>query len=94
MFYAGAYNNWPQQIGVASSDDGINWKRLSAEPLLARGAPGTWNYSESGHPGIFRDSDGQSYLFFQGNNDKGKSWYLSKVRIGWNESGPFLDSTN
>jgi predicted GH43/DUF377 family glycosyl hydrolase len=91
MFYAGAYNNWPQQIGVASSDDGITWKRLSSEPLLARGAPGTWNQSESGHPGIFRDSNGQTHLFFQGNNDRGKSWYLSKVKIGWNEAGPFVD---
>jgi len=94
MFYAGAYNNWPQQIGVASSDDGITWQRLSSEPLLARGAPGTWNHSESGHPGIFRDSDGKTYLFFQGNNDRGKSWYLSKVKIGWNESGPFVDQSN
>ncbi len=92
MFYAGAYNNWPQQIGVASSEDGITWQRLSSEPLLARGAPGTWNQSESGHPGIFRDSDGQTYLFFQGNNDKGKSWYLSKVKIGWNDKGPFVEA--
>ena len=26
MFYAGAYNNAPQQIGVAESEDGIVWK--------------------------------------------------------------------
>ena len=25
MFYAGAYNNRPQQVGVAVSDDGIRW---------------------------------------------------------------------
>jgi hypothetical protein len=25
MFYAGAYNNNPQQVGVAKSSDGINW---------------------------------------------------------------------
>lgn len=94
MFYAGAYNNKPQQIGVASSEDGINWKRLSTEPFLANGAPGTWNSSESGHPGIFQDSDGQTYLFFQGNNDNGKSWYLSNVKVKWNEDGPQLDLRN
>lgn len=33
MFYAGAYNNAPQQIGVAVSEDGLNWKRLSEEPF-------------------------------------------------------------
>ena len=49
-----AYNNEPQQIGVAVSDDGIAWTRLSDEPLLPDGAPGSWNESESGHPGVFR----------------------------------------
>lgn len=33
MFYAGAYNNAPQQIGGAVSEDGLNWKRLSEEPF-------------------------------------------------------------
>ena len=27
MFYAGAYNNWPQQIGLARSKDGLHWIR-------------------------------------------------------------------
>ena len=93
MFYAGAYNNEPQQIGCAVSRDGIHWKRLSREPFMANGKPGTWNSSESGHPGLFEDTDGQTYLFYQGNNDKGKSWYLSKVRLGWNKKGlPFIES--
>lgn len=90
MFYAGSYNNDPQQIGVAESLDGLNWKRISNKPFLANGAPGSWNNSESGHPCIFEDLDGKTYLFFQGNNDKGKSWYLSNVRIGWKKSGPYI----
>lgn len=94
MFYAGSYNNMPQQIGVAVSNDGIHWKRLSDKPFLANGAPGTWNSSESGHPCIFEDTDGQTYLFYQGNNDNGKSWYLSNVKIGWNKKGPFLITKN
>ncbi|NBS07411.1 MAG: hypothetical protein EBS69_08495, partial [Verrucomicrobia bacterium] len=47
MFYAGAYNNEPQQIGVATSEDGIHWKRMSDQPLLTNGKPGEWNESES-----------------------------------------------
>ncbi len=90
MFYAGAYNNRPQQIGCAVSDDGIAWKRLSDEPLLPNGKPGEWNSSESGHPGVFTDNDGQMYLFFQGNNNMGKSWYLSKMKIGWQRDRPYL----
>ena len=87
MFYAGGYNNEPQQIGVARSSDGIRWKRLQTLPFLPNGKPGSWNESESGHPDIFKAKDQRYYLFFQGNNDKGRSWYLSKKEIlfknGW-----------
>lgn len=88
MFYAGAYNNWPQQVGVAVSEDGITWNKLSDEPFLANGEPGEWNESESGHPHIFTDLDGRTYLFFQGNNDKGKSWYISNKEVFWNNGTP------
>lgn len=91
MFYAGAYNNMPQQIGSAVSTDGVNWKRISDTPLLAVGQPGSWNASESGHPGVFTDTDGQTYLFYQGNADKGKSWFLSKVKIGWKDDVPYVE---
>ncbi|MBN2138315.1 MAG: family 43 glycosylhydrolase [Sedimentisphaerales bacterium] len=90
MFYAGAYNNQPQQIGCAVSDDGIAWKRISEKPLLPNGRAGQWNESESGHPGVFGDDDGKIYLFFQGNNDNGKTWYISKMKVGWKDDMPFL----
>ena len=86
MFYAGAYNNAPQQIGCAVSDDGIAFKRLSQYPLLPNGGANEWNASESGHPGVFRDDDGQMHLFFQGNNDKGASWYLSRMTVTWDDA--------
>jgi len=79
MFYAGGYNNEPQQIGVAESKDGIHWQRLSNEPFLKNGKKGRWNESESGQPNILKAEDGKYYLIFQGNNDKGKTWYLSNV---------------
>ena len=90
MFYAGAYNNAPQQIGCAVSDDGIAWQRLSQYPLLSNGDADEWNASESGHPGVFHDDDGQTHLFFQGNNDKGASWYLSRMTVAWDEGRPCL----
>jgi hypothetical protein len=91
MFYAGGYNNDPQQIGVAVSADGLAWERLSDVPLLPHGAEGAWNRSESGHPGVFVDDDGETWLFFQGNDDKGKTWYLSKMRVAWDaEDLPYL----
>jgi beta-1,2-mannobiose phosphorylase / 1,2-beta-oligomannan phosphorylase len=90
MFYAGAYNNKPQQVGVAVSLDGVKWERLSDKPFLANGKPGEWNSSESGHPHIFQDKDGTTFLFYQGNDNKGKTYYLSNVQIGWNEKGPYI----
>ncbi len=90
MFYAGAYNNEPQQIGVARSRDGVRWQRLSDEPFLKNGPPGNWNASESGHPDIFRDVDGRTYLFYQGNNDHGKTWFLSKVEVKWKGGKPYV----
>ncbi len=91
MFYAGAYNNEPQQIGVASSTDGIHWIRLSDQPLLKNGSPGSWNSSESGHPHIFTDpSTNKTYLFYQGNNNHGKTWFLSQREIFWPMQKPSL----
>jgi hypothetical protein len=88
MFYGGGYNNEPQQIGCAVSDDGVRWTRLSDEPILPNGAPGAWNASESGHPFVFTDADGQMHLFFQGNNDMGRTWWLSRKEIGWERGAP------
>ena len=88
MFYAGGFNNDPQQVGVATSRDGVLWTRSSNVPLLPNGAPGEWNSSESGHPGYFADDEGRSYLFFQGNNDRGKTWLLSCVELEWHGNQP------
>lgn len=88
MFYAGGYNNDPQQIGVAVSQDGVHFKRLSDKPFLPNGKPGTWNSSESGHPYLFQDDNGQDYLFYQGNNTNGKTWYLSVVPVDWKDGRP------
>ncbi|QGG58766.1 glycoside hydrolase [Paenibacillus sp. B01] len=92
MFYGGAYNNRPQQIGCAVSDDGICWTRLFDEPFLPNGEPGSWNSSESGHPFLFTDEDGRTYLYDQGNGDMGRSWCLSMTEIGWRDGLPFLIS--
>lgn len=90
MFYAGAYNNAPQQIGVAESKDGIHWKRVFISPFVANGEPGEWNSSESGHPHLFTDIDGRTYLFYQGNNDKGRTWFITNEEVFWKHGKPYL----
>ncbi len=81
MFYAGAYTHEGQQIGLAVSDDAVNWKRTSDQPVLTKGMENAWNATESGHPGVFIDPDGTKWLFYQGNPDKGYTYYLSKIKF-------------
>ena len=88
MFYAGAYNNRPQQIGLAISTDGIHWKKVSNKPFLSNGDPGTWNSCKSGHPHIFKDKNSQTYLFYQGNNDFGRTWFISQRKVLWRNGKP------
>lgn len=87
LFYGGAYNCCPQQIGCAVSHDGVHFQRLHDAPLLANGAPGTWNACESGHPYIWQDEDGTIWLFYQGSPDHGQNWMISKARIVFPEGG-------
>lgn len=90
VFYGGGYNNQPQQIGCAVSQDGVTFRRLQEEPFLPNGRPGEWNSSESGHPFVFQDTDGRWYLFYQGNGDDGKTWYISKREFLFREGKPAL----
>jgi predicted GH43/DUF377 family glycosyl hydrolase len=91
MFYGGGYNNAPQQIGCAVSEDGINWTRVFESPLLPNGKPGEWNSSESGHPFLFHNPvDNRTHLFYQGNADNGVTWYLSRREVIWENGLPVL----
>ena len=91
MFYGGSYNCTPQQIGCAVSEDGVFFQRVSAEPFIPCGAPDAWNSSESGHPYAFRDPvSGKAHLFYQGSSDMGKTWYLSRADIDFEDGKPVL----
>ena len=91
MFYGGSYNCTPQQIGCAVSEDGVFFQRISTEPFLPCGAPDAWNSSESGHPYAFRDpTTGKAHLFYQGSSDMGKTWYLSRAEIDFQNGKPIL----
>lgn len=95
LLYGGAYNCSPQQIGAAVSRDAIHFDKLSAHPFLPCGEAGSWNSDESGHPYLFRDDDGRTYLFYQGTNDQGKTWYLSRIEIAFRDGRPtLLDDAN
>ncbi len=88
MWYGGAYNATPQQIGCAVSDDGAKWTRLSKTPWLPCGAPGEWNQNESGHPYAFVDADGTTHLFYQGTPHAGKTWWITRLTVKWKDGLP------
>lgn len=82
MFYAGAYNHEHQQIGLAVSRDGRHFTRVAPDGLcFTSGQPGSWNEAESGHPGVFKDNDGQVYLFFQGKAAQDATYNLSVCKL-------------
>jgi beta-1,2-mannobiose phosphorylase / 1,2-beta-oligomannan phosphorylase len=39
---------------------------------------------------VFVDEDGTPYLFYQGNDDQGRTWKLSFVRLGWRDGLPVI----
>ena len=89
MFYAGAYNNVQQQRVVATSPDGEHWTPRSARTLLPNGPAGAWNSSESGHPGLINVGE-KTYLFYQGNDDHGKTYHISMTEILWKNGKPYV----
>ncbi len=89
LFYGGGYNCFPQQIGVAVSEDGIGFCKLFEQPFIPSGKQGSWNSCESGHPYVF-DDDGVIWLFYQGTSDMGDNWYLSKCRIDFRDGLPYV----
>lgn len=90
LFYGGNWCTRPQQIGLAVSDDGLNWRRASREPILPAGLAGSWNADESGHPYVFVDDDGTTHLMYQGTADKGRTYWLSRKIVRWGTPLPTL----
>ncbi len=89
LFYTGG--NEAQAIGCATSTDGIHLQRQFVDqPLLPSGASGSWNSSSSAHPSVFTDDGGQQYLFFEGSNDRGRTWCISWVKLGWKADRPSI----
>ena len=57
MWYGGgaSYSIYDQQVGFASSSDGINWVKSPLNPVLTRGAVGSWDATLSSFPSVIDD---------------------------------------
>jgi hypothetical protein len=47
-------------------------------------------YNPPSYDGVFVGDDGHTCLFFQGNNDHGRTWFLSRVKIAWDGDKPHV----
>ena len=91
MFYGGAYNCTPQQIGAAVSDDGINFRKLFGRPFIAAGkkkASGT--AANRATPMYSRTTTERRISFIRARETWEKAGYITKCRIGFKDGLPFV----
>jgi len=91
MFYGGGYWTRPQQVGCATSVDGVRWTRLDG-PLLpyqsgVDGAP-----LERASPAVFRDEAGGDHLVVQESGDRGHNWRVVSFPIRWRDGRPEIET--
>jgi len=68
MWYGGGQNDtyYDQQVGYATSSDGITWSKSPLNPVLTRGNPGEWDQILSSFPSVLND------------NNTYKMWYTGR----------------
>jgi hypothetical protein len=79
MWYTGKKSNDVQQIGYATSTNGVSWQKYGGNPVLPVGQAGSWDAEYVGHPEIvFVDS--LYHMWYGGSVD------LTSFRIGYASS--------
>ena len=69
MWYMGEnQGTGTEQIGYASSPDGVTWTKLGT-PVLTPGAPGAWDENSVGGPSVFYDSATGTYALYYNGED-------------------------
>ncbi|UFU02854.1 hypothetical protein LQF12_15420 [Ruania suaedae] len=57
---------WVEQTGAAISDDLVTWERVSSEPLLPVGPPGSFDERFASDPCVLQAPDGTWVMFYFG----------------------------
>jgi len=67
MTYAGCerYADYPGAIGLARSNDLLNWERYPGNPIFTRGEPGTWDEGAMWFATVLKHG-GTHYLWYEG----------------------------
>ncbi len=77
MYYHGNETNNKIRIGMATSRDGLSWKKETGNPILLLGEPGSWDAAAVHAPTVLYDPDDATF----------KMWYSGSngvyIRIGY-----------
>lgn len=67
MYYLGMNDVYVQRLGIAYSDDGINWIKYNNNPILDVGAADTFDENGLGEPSVIFKDD-MFYMIYTGRN--------------------------
>ena len=67
MFYLGEDRARRQRLGVARSQDGVNWEKLRTNPILELGAPNAFDNNGLGEPAVWT-MRGEYWMLYTGRN--------------------------
>ena len=63
MYYLGQDRARRQRLGVATSDDGVHWRKLRAGPVLELGEPGAFDETGLGEPAVWQEQGSYWMLY-------------------------------
>ena len=89
-FYAMWYGGGPDgghKIGLAISQDGINWDRHPDNPILGVGAAGTWDDRYLISPSIIKESDGVLRMWYHGKGSSNRIGFANSNDDCWDLDG-------
>ncbi|MHC4797986.1 MAG: glycoside hydrolase family 130 protein [Planctomycetota bacterium] len=89
MWYS-TYDKKPRVTGMATSTDGIRWKKYKDNPVLPLGEPGQWDDYSAFQPSVFLQ-DGHFHMIYTGSSKANPTKYrwgyaYSKDGINWKKS--------
>jgi predicted GH43/DUF377 family glycosyl hydrolase len=63
MFYSGRDSSRKLRIGVAFSEDGLNWKKYEKNPVLSCGPSGSWDSDDVYCPIVWKENELWNMIF-------------------------------
>ena len=83
MWYS-TYGSKPRVTGLATSSDGLHWRKHSGNPVLQLGKPGEWDDYSAFQPWVFY-RDGYYHMIYTGSNRSSPTGY--QFGYAWSPDG-------